>query len=52
MDLTQASATARQTILAELTQDLQGLKTTGMRPFTRQHELMFLQTWLIAVGVK
>jgi ubiquinone/menaquinone biosynthesis C-methylase UbiE len=52
MDLTQASAAARQTILAELTQDLRGLKTTGMRPFTRQNELMFLQTWLITVGVK
>ena len=52
MDLTQASAAARQTILAELTQDLRGLKTTGMRPFTRQNELMFLQTWLTVVGVK
>jgi ubiquinone/menaquinone biosynthesis C-methylase UbiE len=52
MDLTQASSAARQTILAELTQDMQGLTTTGMRPFTRQNELMFLQTWLIVVGVK
>jgi len=52
MDLTQASPTARQTILAELTQDLQGLKTTGMRPFTRHDELMFLHAWLIVVGVK
>jgi SAM-dependent methyltransferase len=52
MDLTQVSPAVRQTILAELTQDLQGVKTTGMRPFTRQDELMFLHAWLIVVGVK
>jgi SAM-dependent methyltransferase len=52
MDLTQVSPPVRQTIRVALSQDLQGLKTTGMRPFMRQDELMFLHAWLIAVGVK
>jgi ubiquinone/menaquinone biosynthesis C-methylase UbiE len=52
MDLTQASPAARQTILAALTQDLQGLKSTGMRPFMRQGELLFLHAWVVVVGVK
>jgi ubiquinone/menaquinone biosynthesis C-methylase UbiE len=52
LDLTRATPAARETIRAALTQDLQGLKTTGMRPYRRDHELLFLQAWLIVVGVK
>jgi SAM-dependent methyltransferase len=52
LDLTHAAPEARQTIRAELTQDLQGMKTTGMRPYTRDQELKFLHAWLVVVGMK
>jgi ubiquinone/menaquinone biosynthesis C-methylase UbiE len=52
LDLTQAAPAARQAIREVLSQDLQGLKTTGMRPYMRDQELKFLQAWLVAVGVK
>lgn len=52
LDLTHAAPEARQAIRAELTQDLQGVKTTGMRPYIRDQELKFLHAWLIIVGVK
>lgn len=52
LDLTRTALEARQTIRAELTQDLQGVKTTGMRPYMRDQELKFLHAWLVAVGVK
>jgi hypothetical protein len=52
LDLTHATTAARETIREALTQDLQGLKTTGMRPYKRDRELLFLQSWLIVVGAK
>jgi ubiquinone/menaquinone biosynthesis C-methylase UbiE len=52
LDLTHASPTARKTIRDALNQDLQSLKTTGMRPYMRNLELKFLHVWLIAVGAK
>ena len=52
LDLTHATPAARETIREALTQDLQGLKTTGMRPYRHDHELLFLQAWLIVVGLK
>jgi ubiquinone/menaquinone biosynthesis C-methylase UbiE len=52
LDFTHTAPEARQTIREALTQDLQGLKTSGMRPYMRQQELNFLHVWLIAVGVK
>jgi ubiquinone/menaquinone biosynthesis C-methylase UbiE len=52
LDLTNAAAEARQTIRAELTQELQGVKTTGMRPYMRRQELKFLHAWLVVIGVK
>ena len=52
LDLTHATPAARETIRQALIQDLQGLKTTGMRPYRRDHELLFLHAWLIVVGAK
>jgi ubiquinone/menaquinone biosynthesis C-methylase UbiE len=52
LDLTRAAPAARETIREALNQDLQGLKTTGMRPYMRDQELKFLHAWLIVVGVK
>jgi ubiquinone/menaquinone biosynthesis C-methylase UbiE len=52
LDLTNAAPEARQTIREALTRDLQGLETTGMRPYVRDQELKFLHAWLILVGVK
>jgi len=51
-ELTEPEREVRRTIVEELTQDLKRLRTTGMRPFLRDKELMFLQTWVIVVGVK
>lgn len=51
-ELTQTEPEARRVIREELTQEVKGLRRTGMRPFLRDDELMFLQTWLIAVGLK
>jgi SAM-dependent methyltransferase len=50
--LTQTGPAVRQKIVEELTQGLKELRSSGMRPFVRNNELMFLQTWLIVVGVK
>jgi SAM-dependent methyltransferase len=52
LDLTNATPDTRQTIRAALTRDLQGLETTGMRPYMREQALKFLHAWLILVGVK
>jgi hypothetical protein len=52
LDLTRAAPAARETIREALCQDLQGLKTTGMRPYLCDQEVKFLHAWLIAVGVK
>jgi hypothetical protein len=52
LDLTRVTPEARQTIHAALTQDLQGFKSSGMRPYTHEQELKFLHAWLIVVGMK
>jgi Methyltransferase domain len=52
LELTRATPAARQAILEALTQDLQGRKGTGMRPFLCDRELMFVHTYLVMVGVK
>lgn len=51
-ELTQTDPEARREIVEELTQDLRGLSTSGMRPFLRDGALMFLQTWVLLVGAK
>jgi len=51
-DLAETEPEMRRTIVEELTQELTGLRTSCMRPFLRDNQLMFVQTWLIAVGVK
>jgi SAM-dependent methyltransferase len=52
LDLTRAASAARETIRAALIHDLEGLKTTGMRPYMRDQELKFLHAWLVVVGAK
>jgi SAM-dependent methyltransferase len=52
LDMTHAAPEARQTIRTALTQDLQGIKATGMRPYMSDQELKFLHAWLVVVGVK
>ncbi len=52
LELTETTPEGRRTIVEELTQDLEGVKTTGMRPSLREDVLMFQQTWLILLGVK
>jgi ubiquinone/menaquinone biosynthesis C-methylase UbiE len=52
LDLTRAAPEARQAIRAALTQDLDGVQTTGMRPYIREQALKFLHAWLIVVGAK
>lgn len=52
LELTQTDPEMRRAIVARLTQDLEGVRASGMRPFLRDNELIFLQTWLIVVGVK
>jgi SAM-dependent methyltransferase len=52
LDLTHATPPARTTIREALTHDLQGLKTTGMRPYMRDNGLKFLHAWLMVVGLK
>jgi SAM-dependent methyltransferase len=52
LDLTRAGPAARETIREALIQDLQSLKTTGMRPYMRDQKLKFLHTWHIVVGLK
>lgn len=51
-ELTEPEREVRQTIVEELTQDVKRLRMTGMRPFLRDQELMFFQTWIVVVGVK
>jgi len=51
-DLAETEPEVRRTIVEELTQELTGLRTSGMRPFLRENQLTYVQTWLIAVGVK
>jgi len=52
LDLTAAAPEARQTIRTALTQDLEGMQTTGMRPYFRDGELKFLHAWLVVIGMK
>jgi ubiquinone/menaquinone biosynthesis C-methylase UbiE len=52
LDLTRAAPAARQTIRTALTQDLEGIQTTGMRPYIRDQKLKFLHAWLVVVGTK
>jgi ubiquinone/menaquinone biosynthesis C-methylase UbiE len=52
LDLTGAAPEARQTIRTALTQDLESMQTTGMRPYFRDEELKFLQAWLVVIGMK
>ena len=49
---TAAAPAARETIRTALNQDLQGLATTGMRPYLRDQQLEFRHAWFIVVGVK
>lgn len=50
--LTQPEPDVQRAIVDELTQDLAGSRTSGMRPFLWENALMFLQTWIIVVGAK
>lgn len=52
LELTETSPEIGRAIVEELAQELKGLKATGMRPFLRNKELMFLQTWVVVVSVK
>jgi ubiquinone/menaquinone biosynthesis C-methylase UbiE len=52
LELTHATPAARQAILEALTQDLQGRQITGMRPFMRDQEMMFVHAWLMVVAGK
>jgi ubiquinone/menaquinone biosynthesis C-methylase UbiE len=52
LDLTRTPPEARQEIRTALTQDLQGFKPTGMRPYRHDQELRFLHAWHIVVGMK
>lgn len=52
LELTETSPEIGRTIVEEMAQELKGSKATGMRPFLRDNELMFEQTWLIVVGKK
>jgi ubiquinone/menaquinone biosynthesis C-methylase UbiE len=52
LDLTHAASETRQTIHGALRQDLEGIQTTGMRPYLHEQELKFLHAWLIVVGTK
>jgi SAM-dependent methyltransferase len=52
LDLTHTAPAARALIREALSQDLQGIKPTGMRPYMDDRELKFLHTWLMVVGLK
>ena len=52
LEMTNTGLEARRIIRDELIQELQGERTTGMRPFMRNDRLMFTQTWVTAVGIK
>jgi SAM-dependent methyltransferase len=52
LDMTNTEPGTRWIIQDELTEELQGLRITGMRPHLRDDHLMFTQTWITAVGVK
>ena len=52
LEMTNTELGTRRIIQDELTEELQGLRITGMRPYRRNDRLMFMQTWITAVGVK
>lgn len=52
LEMTQAAPEARQTIRTALMEDVQGIRTTGMRPYMRGQDVKFLHAWLIIVGAK
>lgn len=52
MDLTGADPEIRQIIQEGLIGELEGNQITGMRPFRKDGQLMFTQTWTTAIGVK
>jgi SAM-dependent methyltransferase len=51
-DLTKTPAPTRVRILREMSGEIGGGGETGMRPFRRDGEIFFMQTWLIVVGAK
>jgi ubiquinone/menaquinone biosynthesis C-methylase UbiE len=52
LEMTSTGPEARRIIQDELTQELQGERVTGMRPFMRNDRLMFTQTWVTSMGIK
>jgi len=52
LDLTGTATEARQRIRTALTQDLEGIRRTGMRPYVRDQELKFLHAWLVVIGMR
>ncbi len=52
LEMTGTGPGTQRVIQDELAGELQGLGATGMRPYLRDGRLMFLQTWITAVGVK
>lgn len=51
-EMTGTKPEAQRMIRDELMQELRGERVTGMRPFMRNDQLMFTQTWVTAVGIK
>ncbi len=52
LDFADTEPGRRRTILEELHQELKRSSATGMRPFLRDNELMFVHTWVLVAGVK
>jgi len=52
LDSAQVEPAKRKQILAALNADLEGSSETGLRPFTRDGELMFRHTWEMVVAEK
>lgn len=52
MNLTGVAENVRRMIREELTADLEGKQNSGMRPFIKEGQFMFTQTWTTAVGFK
>ncbi len=50
LDLAKTAETAAQQIRSDLLAELDGGAKTGMRPFARDANLLFLQRWVIAVA--
>lgn len=52
LNLTETPAKVAESIRSDLHDELAGGSITGMRPFHRDQDLMFLQRWVVAVGRK